>query len=451
MDARLTEGKPYKVILRFMIPLMIGNICQQLYNLADMVIVGRFLGAEALAAVGSTGTIVFFIIGTCGGMVTGFSIVTSQKYGAGEHDDVRRTFTGGFLLSLILIVVSTLITLVFIRNILVLMNTPEDIFEPALAYISVICGGIFATVFSNFFSSLLRAIGNSRIPLAALVISAVLNVGLDLLFIVRFKMGTAGAAYATVLSQAISAVICVVYILLRIDVLRPRSCHWKTDPSIIKAQLMQGIPMALQTGITASGTMIMQSAINLFGSAAVAAVTASSKIQGVTTMAMFSAGQTMASYVGQNYGYGDFKRIREGVRSSLSMFIVYSIAAGIANILLLPYILPLFFDTGTDMTAYLPWAGIYITECVICYFFLSMIFIIRSSIQAIGHGFAAMIMGISELGARLIMSFVSMYIGSFYVAAAADPGAWIVAALVGLGIFARLLPQEEKRLVRTHD
>lgn len=449
MDNKMTEGKPYKVILKFMLPLMIGNICQQLYNLADTIIVGQFVGPLALAAVGSTGTIMFFIIGTCAGMVTGFSIVTSQKYGACDYDEVKHSFTGGLVLSLILIAVSTIATLAGIKQILILMNTPEDIFEYAHDYISIICAGIFATVFYNFFSALLRAIGNSRIPLVSLVFSAVINVGLDLLFIIKFKLGTAGAAYATVISQVLSAILCLVYILLRVDVLRPGLRHWKFGRNIIYSELMQGVPMALQTGITASGTMIMQSSFNLFGSTAVAAITAASKFQNIITMANFTAGQTMSSYVGQNFGYKDFARIREGVRSCIKMFAVYSVIEFLIVVLALPHVLPVFFDKGTDISIYLPWARIYIIESAIFYFFLAMIFIYRSSIQAIGHGFASMIMGLSELAARFLVSFIAMRVGIFYVAVAADPAAWFTAGIIGLIIYSILLPKEERLAQKT--
>ena len=424
---------------------MVGNIFQQLYNLVDTIIVGNFVGPNALAAVGSTGTIMFFIIGTCTGMVTGFSIITSQKYGASDYDDVKRSFTGGLVLTFGLIVVGTTVMVIFIRNILHLMNTPADIFEDAYNYISVICWGIFATALYNYFSALLRAIGNSKIPLVSLVFSAVLNVGLDLLFIVKFGMGTSGASLATVISQALSAVFCLGYIIFRVDVLKPGIAHWKLSGRIMRAQIMQGVPMALQTGITASGTMIMQSAFNLFGSVAVASITAASKLQNITTQAMFTIGQTIASYVGQNFGKLDFKRIREGVIASLKIFAVYSIVAGVATVLLLPYILPVFFESGTDITIYLPWARTYIMECACCYFFLSMIFIYRSAIQAIGHGFASMIMGLTELGARLVLSFTSMAIGSFYVAVASDPGAWVFAGVVGVFLYLWLMKKEVRR------
>ena len=425
---------------------MIGNIFQQLYNLVDTIIVGNFVGPNALAAVGSTGTIMFFIIGTCTGMVTGFSIITSQKYGGSDYDDVKRSFTGGLVLTSGLIVIATAVMVVFIRNILHLMNTPEDIFEDAYNYISVICWGIFATALYNYFSALLRAIGNSKIPLVSLVFSAVMNVGLDLLFIVKFGMGTSGASLATVISQALSAMLCLGYIILRVDVLKPGLEHWKLSGRIMRAQIMQGVPMALQTGITASGTMIMQSAFNLFGSVAVASITAASKLQNITTQAMFTIGQTIASYVGQNFGKQDFKRIREGIIASLKIFAVYSVVAGVATVLLLPYILPVFFESGTDITIYLPWARTYIMECACCYFFLSMIFIYRSAIQAIGHGFASMIMGLTELGARLVLSFTSMALGSFYVAVASDPGAWVFAGIVGVFLYLWLMKKETKRV-----
>ena len=445
MENRLTEGKPFSVILRFMLPLVIGNICQQLYNLVDTIIVGRFVGPTALAAVGSTGTIMFFIVGTCTGMVTGFSIITSQKYGAGETEEVKKSVSNGLILSFIIIVLSTVVTVAVIKPVLQLMNTPEDIFDYAYDYISIICLGIFATVTYNFFSAVLRAIGNSRIPLISLIISASLNIGLDLLFIIVFEMGTAGAAIATVLSQAVSALFCLIYILLRVPELKPSRSHWRPSRIMITGELMQGIPMALQTGITASGTMIMQSAINLFGSIAVAGVTAASKLQMIMTQAMFTSGQTMAAYVGQNYGKGDYQRIREGIKAALKMFVVYSIAAAVITMIILPYVLPVFFEEGVDITDYLPWARIYIVECSICYFFLAMVFIYRSAIQAVGHGFTAMLMGVAELSARLVMSVISMIAGSFYLAVASDPFAWIVAAMLGLFIFVRLMRKIEKQ------
>lgn len=444
MDTKLTEGNPLSVILKFMLPLMVGNIFQQLYNFVDTIIVGRFVGAGALAAVGSTGTVMFFIIGTTTGMVMGFTVITSQKYGFGDEDAVKKSFTNGIYLTLIHIALSTLVMVVAIRGILVLMNTPDDIFDDAYGYISIICWGIFATAFYNYFSSILRAIGNSLIPLISLLISAGLNVCLDLLFIVVFKMGTAGAAYATVLSQGVSALFCIVYINFKVAVLKPGRKHWKISGSIIKGELMQGIPMALQTGITASGTMIMQSAFNMFGSIAVAGVTGASKLQILITQAMFTAGQTMSAYVGQNFGKRDFDRIRKGVSACMKIFIVYSIAAALLTTLLLPVVLPIFFDSGTDISLYLPWARIYIIESAVCYFFLALIFIYRSSIQSIGHSFAAMIMGGAELFARIVMSGISMLVASFYLAAAADAFAWVVAAITGIVIYRILMPRTEK-------
>lgn len=446
MDNKLTEGKPLSVILKFMLPLMIGNMFQQLYNFVDTIIVGRFVGPGALAAVGSTGTVMFFIIGTTTGMVMGFTIITSQKFGAGDEEAVKKSFTNGVYLTLMTIALFTVIMVLSIRSILVLMNTPDDIFDDAYSYISVICWGIFATAFYNYFSSILRSIGNSFIPLISLLISAGLNICLDLLFIIVFKLGTAGAAYATVLSQVVSAIFCLIYINVKVKVLKPRKEHWKWSASIVRGELMQGIPMALQTGITASGTMILQSAFNMFGSVAVAGVTAASKLQILITQAMFTAGQTISAYVGQNFGKRDFARIREGVVSCMKFFIFYSIGAGLFTTLMLPVVLPIFFESGTDISIYLPWARIYIIECAVCYFFLSLIFIYRSAIQSIGHGFAAMLMGLAELVARIIMSVISMVVASFYLAAGADPFAWVIASITGIIIYRILLPKTERMI-----
>ena len=246
MEATLTEGRPFKIILKFMIPLLLGNIFQQFYNMVDTIIVGKFVGANALAAVGSTGTIMFLVLGVANGMVTGFTVITSQKYGAKLKDETRRTVANGIILSCIVVLVLTVLSLSFMRSILNIMNTPADIYEDAYSYISVICKGIVALVFYNLFSAFLRAVGNSRIPLYTLIFSALLNIVLDLVFIVNFHMGVAGAAWATNISQGISAVLCLVYIIRREPVLTPSSKMWKLNREYTNKQLYIGVPMALQ-------------------------------------------------------------------------------------------------------------------------------------------------------------------------------------------------------------
>ncbi|MCQ2528371.1 MAG: MATE family efflux transporter [Saccharofermentans sp.] len=445
MQNRMTSGNPMSLILKFTIPLLLGNIFQQLYNLCDTVLVGKFVGKDALAAVGSTGTVVFLLMGFTNGMVTGFTILTSQRYGAKDDDGTKKTVSTGFILCIAMIAIVTTISLLTVKNLLILMKTPTDIFDNAYKYLSIICMGIFATVFNNYFSSLVRAIGNSKAPLCFLLFSASLNVILDLLFIVKFGYGVAGAAWATVISQASSAVLCFCYIMFKVPSLRPSRKHLKLDGKIAKTQVILGIPMALQFGITASGTIVMQSAINRFGSTAVAAFTAAQKTQGILNQGMFTIGQTMAAYVGQNYGSRDMKRIRQGIIASLKIFAIYSVVSAVLIITFLKPTLTIFFEKGTDITPFLPYARTYILESASCYMFLAMIFIYRNSMQAVGHGVAAMVMGISELVARLITSFISIQMHSYWLAVASDPLAWAAAGILGIFLCRGVLKKVEAK------
>lgn len=444
-DTDMTKGSPMSIIFKFTMTLLLGNVAQQLYNIVDTVIVGRFVDPLALAAVGSTGTIMFLMFGTSNGMVSGFSIVTSQKYGAGDSKGVKASVTNGLYLSLIIAALITVTGLVFMRPLLRLMNTPDDIFEYAYTYISTICSGIVCVIMYNYCASLMRAVGNSKMPLIFLLCSAATNIGLDLLFIINFNMGTFGAAFATVIAQGLAVIPCIIYIYTKMPVLRPSKEDWKINPAIIRQQLRLGIPMAIQYGITASGTVIMQSAFNYFDSVAVTAITAASKFQGIITMGMFSVGQTMAAYAGQNYGARDMKRIRDGVKAALKLYIVYSVIAGVVAVLAVPHILWVFFDTEVDISIYIPWAMPYIIECAVCYFFLAMIFIYRHTIQSVGFASIAMILGFVELGARMITSFYSISVHNYYIAVASDPLAWMAAGIAGMVIAKFIFKKIERK------
>ena len=444
-DTDMTKGSPMSIIFKFTMTLLMGNVAQQLYNIVDTIIVGRYVDPLALAAVGSTGTIMFLMFGTSNGMVSGFSIVTSQKYGANDEKGVKASVTNGLYLSLIIAALITVIGLVFMKPLLRLMNTPEDIFDYAYSYIFTICAGIVCIIMYNYCASLMRAVGNSKMPLIFLLCSAATNVGLDLLFILKFHMETFGAALATVVSQGLAVIPCIIYIYAKMPVLRPSKEDWKIDPKIIKQQLRLGIPMAIQYGITASGTVIMQSAFNTFDSVAVTAITAASKFQGIITQGMFSVGQTMAAYAGQNYGARNMQRVRDGVKAALKIYVVYSIVAAVAAIALVPHVLWIFFDTEVDVSLYIPWAMPYIIECAVCYFFLAMIFIYRHSIQSVGYASIAMILGFVELGARMITSFYSIAVHNYYIAVASDPFAWAMAGLCGLFISRYIFKKIENR------
>ena len=444
-ETDMTKGSPMSIIIKFTFLLMLGNMAQQLYNLVDTVIVGRYVDPLALAAVGSTGTIMFLMFGTSNGMVLGFTIVTSQRFGAMDSKGVKASVTNGFYLSLIIAGLITTVGLLLMRRLLILMNTPEDIFDYAYAYISTICSGIVCVILYNYCASLMRAVGNSKMPLIFLLCSAATNVGLDLLFIIRFGMETFGAALATVISQGLAVIPCIIYIYAKMPTLRPSKEDWKLNPAIIKEQLRLGIPMAVQYGITASGTVIMQSAFNTFDSIAVGAITAASKFQILITQGMFTIGQTMSAYVGQNFGARNMPRIRDGVRSALKIYVIYSIVAALFAIFVVPHLLWIFFDADVDVSVYIPWARTYIIECAVCYYFLAMIFIYRNTIQSVGYATLAMILGFVELAARICTSFYSIHVHNYYIAVASDPLAWITAGVAGVIISRIIFKKIERR------
>ncbi|WP_066738449.1 MATE family efflux transporter [Butyrivibrio sp. AE2032] len=444
-DTDMTKGSPMSIILKFTMTLLMGNIAQQLYNIVDTIIVGRYVNPEALGAVGSTGTIMFLVMGTSNGMVTGFTVVTSQKYGALDSKGVKASVTNGFYLSLAVAAFLTTFSLLIMRPLLTAMNTPDDIFDYAYAYITTICSGIVCSIMYNLCASLMRAIGNSKMPLIFLLCSAATNVCLDLLFIIGFGLETRGAALATVISQGLAVIPCVIYIYTKMPTLRPSKEDWKPDSRTIRQQLRLGIPMAIQYGITASGTVIMQSAFNTFDSVAVTAITTASKFQGIITQGMFTVGQTMSAYIGQNYGARNMKRIRQGVSAAIKIFIVYSVIAAGFAILSLRYLLWIFFDTEVDVSVYIPWAMPYIIECAVCYFFLALIFIYRNTIQSVGYAGVATVLGFVELGARMITSFYSIHVHNYYIAVASDPFAWAMAGIAGVIIASVIFKKISRR------
>lgn len=447
----MTSGKPFPLILKFMVPLFLGNVFQQFYNMVDTIIVGKYVSANALAAVGSTGTIMFLVIGLANGMATGFTVLTSQRYGAGDIERTKRSVANGVILSAIVIVVLTVISIAAMNPLLHLMNTPEDIYDDAYAYITTICAGTVALVYYNLFASFLRAIGNSRTPLYFLIFSALLNILLDLVFIIVFHWGTMGAALATDVSQGISAVLSVIYIYKKVDVLRPERSHWRLHKKDTRKQLSIGIPMSLQFGITASGTMVMQAAINIYGSVAVTGFTAGSKVQNLLTQGMPAIGQTMTAYAGQNYGYHDLDRVHEGTKDAMKIMVVYSIVAGVICILILPYVIRLFFAADVDISTYLPYARIYSYECAVFYIPLAMIFIYRNTMQGCGYGTTAMMLGIVELAARLIAALTSMKIQSFTLAAGSDAAAWFTAGVVSVFLYLKVKKDIARKWEAGHD
>ena len=443
MQQDMTTGRILPVILRFTLPLFIGNIFQQFYSMADTVIVGRCLGAAALAAVGATSTVSFLLLGFAMGLASGFAVLTAQRFGAGDDEGVRISVSNGILLTVILSACLTFLGLMIVPRLLALMQTPADILGDATRYMLIICRGLAASMFYNLFSSFLRSVGNSRAPLFFLIFSSCTNIFLDLFFIVRLGMGVEGAALATVLAQGLSAALCLLYIIACVHVLVPARRHWGFHREASVHQLRMGVPMALQFSVTASGTIVMQSAINMFGSVAVAAFTAAWRIQNILTQGMIAMGQTMAAFCGQNFGKKDFARIREGVRSAVRVEIIYSLVSGFAAVALLPVIMRLFFSSDTDIAALMPWAMTYTVECAVFFIPLSLIFIFRNAMQGCSYSFLPLMGGVVEMAARVLCAIAGIYLHSYLLSAGCDGAAWLTAGLFTLLAYRFMMRQLE--------
>ncbi|MCI6465013.1 MAG: MATE family efflux transporter [Faecalicatena sp.] len=423
----MTQGSPMKLILEFTLPMIFGFLFQQFYNMADTVIVGRFLGVHALASVGATGSINFCVIGFCMGVCNGFAIPVAQKFGA--KDEVRlRGFVGNSaLLAVLFAAVTTAVTVILCRPILEFMNTPSDIIDGAYNYIVVIFAGIPATYLYNLLSGYIRSLGDAKTPVVFLTISSLLNIVLDVLFIVVFHMGVAGAAWATVVSQAVSGILCFFYMIKHFPILRLKKEDWSLRKTYVSTLCKIGIPMGLQYSITAIGSVILQVAVNSLGSMAVAAVTAGSKIQMLLACPFDAMGSTMATYGGQNVGAKRLDRISQGLRSCVIIGGVYSvISLGIA-LMWGRNIAFLFINKGE--TELLGQIYMYLLGSVVCYMLLALVNIVRFLIQGMGFSGFAILAGVCEMAARSFVGFVLVPIFGFKAVCLGNGLAWIAADL----------------------
>ncbi|MED9967387.1 MAG: MATE family efflux transporter [Blautia sp.] len=444
MQTDMTMGKPFKMILNFTIPVFIGNIFQQFYSMVDAIIVGKFVGTKGLAAVGATGTITFLILGFLMGLTAGFTVLTSQKFGAGKMEEMRQTVGNAAVLSAIVSAIMTAVSMLGMRALLVFMHTPADIFDDAYTYIMIICGGIFAQVLYNILASILRALGNSRTPLYFLIISAVLNIILDLVFIIVFHWGAPGAAWATVISQGISGILCLLYIVKYVPELRLKKSDWKLRGNLVKSQISVGIPMGLQFSITAIGTMMVQSALNMLGSYHVAAFTAGNKIENIFTQAYVALGTAMATYNAQNIGAGKLERVRDGFRKANIIGIGYSIITGIVLVTVGKYLSYLFIsDNAAEVIpmvdTYLRCVGIFLIP-------LHFVNVLRNGIQGMGYGILPMMAGVAELAGRGVTAVIAAERMSYFGTCMASPMAWIIASALLIGMYFYVMKDMKKKL-----
>lgn len=425
MTKDLTQGKPMRVIIGFAIPLYLGMLFQQFYSLMDTVIVGRTLGVHALAAVGSTGAINFLIIGFCMGICSGFAIPIAQRFGAKDFSSMRKFVANSTWLSITFAVIMTVLTVTSCRWILIVTNTPADILENAYRYIVVIFAGIPVIILYNILSGIIRSVGDSKTPVFFLVLASFLNIGLDFLFILGLHTGVEGAAYATVISQGVSGLLCLIYMRRRFEILRIQKHEWKLDGHYCSILCGMGVPMGLQYSITAIGSVVLQTAVNGLGSAAVAAITAACKIGGFLVCPFDAMGSTMATYGGQNVGAKRLDRVSGGLKACSALGIGYALLA-----LLIVY----FFGTSLEQlfldaseTAILADARTYLMLNASFYIPLAFVNIIRFLIQGMGFPRFAVFAGVAEMIARTLVGFILVPHFGFIAACIASPVAWIMA------------------------
>lgn len=440
----MTVGSPMKLIFSFTVPLLFGFIFQQFYNVVDTIIVGRFLGMEALAGVGATGPVNFLIVGFCMGLCSGFAIPVAHKFGAKDYSGMRQVVANCMWLSIGFSIVFTVIVSLLCKKILIWMQTPTDMFEYSYNYILIIFFGIPATILYNVLSGIIRSMGDSKTPLFFLVLSSLLNIGLDLLFIVSFHMGVAGAAIATVASQLISGVLCLVYMIKKYEILHIKGDEWKLNPQHIKALCSAGVPMGLQYSITAIGGVILQSSVNTLGSMAVAAITAGGKVCIFLGCAFDAMGTTMATYAGQNVGAGKLDRLNRGLRDCLIIGAVYSVFSFATIYFFGMNLVSLFLEDPEPQL--LEYAGTYMMIVSASHMLLAIVNIVRYMIQGMGFSALAIFAGVFEMVARISVAWIFVPKFGYVGACFANTMAWIMADIFLIPAYFYVKKKLEKRM-----
>lgn len=424
----LTNGTPVKLILLFMFPIFLGNIFQQFYNLVDALIVGRILGMKALAAVGCTGPLIFLVISFIFASTQGFTVVTAQQFGARNYDMVKKSFAVSLILSTVLTLILTAVSAPFAYQMLAFLRTPSDIIDLASQYLFIMFAGIFATVFYNLASNVIRALGDSKTPLYFLLFASILNIFLDLLFILKFNLGIAGAGWATVLAQGISTILCLSFMFFKFPILRLKKKDWNISKDFIIEHLKVGIPMGFQMSVLTIGIIALQFVLNSFGAVAIAAYTTGVRVEQIFSQSFVALGATMAVYSAQNFGAKKLSRIKEGAKSAVLISIVISIFAIVVLSLFSAQITALFMSEIDTEVIIL--SQQYLHVIMIFLIFLGLLLTFRNVLQGMGSVGAPLASGISELIVRTVCAFVFGHYFGYFGVCIATPAAWIAASFV---------------------
>ena len=435
MSATLTTGRPWRVILAFSVPLLLGNVVQQLYQFVDSIVVGRQLGVDSLAAVGATGSLLFLLIGFAWGLTSGFAIPTAQAFGARDHDAVSRSVAAGTILTGITSVIVTVAGAVFAGPLLELLQTPPELLREATVFTQVSFLGGAATMFFNQLSAIIRAIGDSRTPLVFLAIACALNVGLVILMVGPLGMGVAGAALATVVSQGVSVVLCLLYVWRKVPVLHVKRAHWRVRREDLAEHLRLGLPMGFQASIIAIGTITVQVALNQLGSDAVASYTTAARVDSLALTFLNSLGLAASVYAAQNLGARRPDRIRRGVVESLWMAVIAAVVLGAVLIAFGEPAVRMFIGDGSDEVV--AQAHLMLIINGVAYWILGTLFVLRGVLQGLGHALIPTMTGVIELVARVAAAIVLGALLGFPGVALANPLAWIGAVLLLVPAYVR--------------
>lgn len=452
----MTTGKPAGLLLSFALPLMAGNICQQLYTMVDTMVVGQVLGVEALASLGAADWLNWLVLGIIMGFTQGFSILISQRFGAEDQDGLRKVTAMSTLLSAVIAVVVTVSSLLLAEPVLRLLNTPDNVLPGSLSYLRIIFSGSVIVTAYNMMASILRAMGDSRTPLYAMLAASVVNIGLDLLFVMGFHWGIPGAAAATVIAQGCSCLFCLA-VLRRMTVLRMTKTDWHPDGSLCRRLFQLGLPMAFQNTVIAVGGLVIQFVINGFGFLFVAGFTATNKLYGLLELAATSFGFSMATYAGQNLGAKKYRRICEGMRSALKMAVATSVIISAAMIAFGKPVLLLFISGEPGEVAQvldIAYTYLFIMCCLLSVLYLLHLY--RSALQGMGDTVIPMVSGIAELTMRIGCALLlPIWLGQYGIYFA-EIAAWVGAVVIlvtfyYIRIHHLLHGIPDKRIHVTHD
>lgn len=424
----MTKGNPLKIIFMFSLPILFGSIFQQFYNMVDVIMVGRILGVDALAAMGATGALFGLLLSLAIGLVMGFSIKVAQYFGAEDFVSMRKAIANMLSLSIVCGILITILACVLAYPLLELLQTPDNIIDQSFSYLIIMFGGTLITILYNFGACVLRAIGDSKTPLYFLIISSILNIGLDYICIATLHMGIAGAAVATLLAQSVSVILCILYLFKRYEFLIPQRHDFTFGGSMMFDQFSLGLSMALMNSIVSIGSVVLQSAVNALGSTYIAAHTAARKISEMFMQPISSIGMATTTFASQNYGAKCYKRIHEGVRKSVLLGAIMSLMVVVISFTCIDFLISFFVDAKEIEVVEI--AGLYMRINSIFYVALVMVLIYRNVLQGLGKKVVPIVTSIVEMGVKIIATFAFTPSLGYIGIAIAEPTAWVLMAII---------------------